>query len=167
MLLLSTEDGLTVGNRVMVKGDIFALPAILTSGIDVGGDDTALARSQIRMYKKVFYRKATLVEIAEKFKLDPSLASSMTSDERKMVAVYNYKRKKAAEDYMAQLNVNPEEIKAMVEGANKPVPVVEEQEKSELVEVADAEEPVVPIIKATTPKRKPATKKRKTAGGRK
>lgn len=94
MLAACLEDGLTVGNQVFKKGDVFVL------GGEVAGDaentsDERMARKQTRIYGKPMYRKATPEEIINVVLHAPKKVSTkdLTESERALCARYVEGRK--------------------------------------------------------------------------
>lgn len=163
MLVMCIADGLTVGNRVYRKGEVFPLPPVVAGEIE-GMSAEAIARKQVKLYGRAFYRKATIEEMVAEYNRDKSIANHMTSGERKMIAVHKFRLKRKEEDFMADLDVDPEEIEEMATPKARTVEKVSEPESDE--EVEETEEETEEVVEEEV-KKAPTSKKTATKTGRK
>lgn len=161
MLAMCINDGFTVGNRLYRKGEVFPLSDFIASDV-ADLSDEKIARKQINLYGAVYYRRATIEEMVVAYERDKSIASHMTSRERKLIAASKFRQKRKEEDFMAHLDVDEDEIREMVEG--KPEKV--EEKVVESVEEEEVEQPEEEVaVKETTVKKTSA--KKKSSGGKK
>lgn len=84
MLVMCIEDGLTVGNRVHKRGEVFKLTEILERDV-MDLSDEKLARKQIRIYGKPYFRKASTQEIISAYRGGQVTNDMMTIQEKRMV----------------------------------------------------------------------------------
>jgi len=130
MLAMCVADGLTVGSRVYRKGEVFPATTEI-AGMFSDFSDDQIARRQVKLYKRVFYRKVTLEEMVVAYDADKALAKHMTDRERKMIAAFKLRKKQDSEDFMSQLDVDPKEIEKMV---NPPKPAPEPEVIDDITE---------------------------------
>ena len=166
MLAMCIADGLTVGNRVYRKGEVFPVPPIIESTMKELSDEQ-IARRQAKLYGKTFYRKATLEELVIAYESNKALAKSMSDRERKMIAAFKLQKQQVEEDFMAQLDVNPEEIEAMVNPKPKPVEPSEPDISEEEAVISEEMDEARDLVKEEMAAPKPTTTRKRSTSGRK
>lgn len=138
MLAMCIADGLTVGSRVYRKGEVFPATTDIADLLENSSPEQ-VARRQVKLYGRAFYRKATLEEMVAAYEEDKAIAKSMTDRERKLIAAFKLRKKQDAEDFMSHLDVNPEEIERMVNPPKEvlPEPEPEQEEIPEEAEILE------------------------------
>jgi len=167
MLAACIEDGLTVGNQVYKKGDIFVLEGETFLDIESVSDER-LARKQIRMYKRPMFRRATPEEIIQAvlYKPKPIPTEKLTANEKAMVARYARGRKEQeakARSFLVEekekLEKEDEFIDEVVD--ENTVDSVEDEDTKELP-IPQEEETPKPAPKKPAPRKKSTSSRKKT-----
>lgn len=83
MLVMCLEDGLTVGNRVYKKGEVFKLTEALERDVFELSEEK-LARKQTRIYGKPYFRKASSEEIISAHRTGKINPEQLTVTEKRL-----------------------------------------------------------------------------------
>jgi hypothetical protein len=179
MLVMCVEDGLTVGNKVYKKGEVFKLTEVLERDVFELSEEK-LARKQRRIYGKPYFRRATSEEIITAHRTGSINPEQLTIAEKRLCFEAMKAQKKRMEETDQLVSVEEaakfeeEEafMKAKAEEERKKKKE-EEERKDALADMIEEEEKAEedmtildPTAKKSRPKSVTVQKSRKKSGAK-
>jgi len=170
MLAICNKDGVTVGSKLYLAGDVFVLTGSLETDYASLTDERWI-KKQNKVYGEVLFRRPTSDElrkaIAEKKITEVDIKGALDNKQLKVAMEYlkskHLAQAKAAEAFLekAEMEISePEEEKVEVEKAPEEAPAeeekVSEEEKTEGEEAPDKTDtpPEEPVKESPKPKKK-------------